>query len=469
MKLHEAFQVMQGDVVAFVGAGGKTSSMVSMGYELRELGWRVLATTTTRIAVEQLELMPHTMRFAEGTAAISQALNEVGFVFLYDHIHQNKVYGPSVDWTPQLLDSVDSDILLIEADGARGLHFKAPYDHEPVIPPETSLAIPTVSLGVLDKPLNDNYVYNAQAMIDKYGFYADSKVRLPWVAQVLRDEELGLRNIPAKARVVAFINQTPEKGYLRNRARKLARMALRSSRISAVALGSVRGADPVIELQRAVGAIVLAGGQSSRMGQPKVLLPWANNQTIIEHIVTQLIRARVDHIAVVTGHYADRVKPLMKQMGVKVAHNRSHKTGEMLSSLKAGLRAMPDNVSAVLVVLGDQPRIQPKIIYQILAAYAEGKGSIIAPSFQMRRGHPILIDRRYWQEILKLPRKGAPRDVINKYQDQIHYITVDDDSVLRDVDTPADYFNERERAGLSRYNVNPFRRDDANFPNAEDT
>jgi len=82
-------------------------------------------------------------------------------------------------------------------------------------------------------------------------------------------------------------------------------------------------------------------------------------------------------------------------------------------------------------------------------AYAEGKGEIVAPSFQMRRGHPILIDRRFWKEILDLPQDGAPRDVINRYPERIAHVTVESDSILRDVDTPEDYRNERGRAGLT--------------------
>ena len=135
-------------------------------------------------------------------------------------------------------------------------------------------------------------------------------------------------------------------------------------------------------------------------------------------------------------------------MGAKVVHNRAHKTGEMLSSLKVGLRAMPDNVSAILVVLGDQPRIQPKVVYQLLSAYSRGKGDLLIPSYKMRRGHPILIGRKYWNEILDLRRDRVLRDVINAHSDDITYINVDTDSILRDVDTPEDYYQERKRAGL---------------------
>lgn len=450
MKLHEAFEVNRGDVVAFIGAGGKTSALIGLGYELLDKGWRILATTTRALDEEQLHLMPHAMPYNSNPEIISSALSEHGFVFVYDSIRDGKVYGPAIEWTREVLDTIDSDVLLIEADSADGRPLKAPLQGEPYIPPEASLVVPIASLSALDKPLDETHIYNSQAMIEKYGYYEGSNVRSAWIAQILRDDEFGLRGIPEKARVVVFVNQTPESGYLRGRARMIARLVLQSSRVKSVALGSVRAANPVYELQRSVGAIVLAAGQASRMGEAKVLLPWTKQHTILEHILYQLIRARIDHINVITGWYADEVKELTKVMGAKPVHNRAYKTGEMVSSLKAGLRAMPDNVSAALIVLGDQPRIQPKVIYQVLKAYAGGQTDIIAPRYQMRRGHPILISRKYWSEILELRNYQSPREVINAHADEITYVEVNTDSVLRDVDTPEDYAAERKRAGLNR-------------------
>ncbi|MEM6529722.1 MAG: hypothetical protein AAF653_15590, partial [Chloroflexota bacterium] len=89
-----------------------------------------------------------------------------------------------------------------------------------------------------------------------------------------------------------------------------------------------------------------------------------------------------------------------------------------------------------------------KTVSMVMAAYAEGRGDIVAPSYNMRRGHPILIDRRYWHDMLLLPTDGAPRDVINANKDHIAYVVVDNDSVLKDVDTPQAYHEERRKAGL---------------------
>ncbi|GAB1421199.1 molybdenum cofactor cytidylyltransferase [Anaerolineales bacterium] len=457
MELKQAFDINKGDVISFIGAGGKTSTLVALAYEMIEDDWRVLATTTTRVGVDQLDLMPFSMQYDQNPDAVSEAISRYKFVFLYASIEGDKVLGLAPKTIKRLLDNIDSDILLIEADGARGLPCKALKAHEPVIPRETSIVIATVSMSAVGQPLEEAFIYNAQAMIDKFGFYPGTPVRSPWIAQVLRDEELGLKNIPPKARVYAYLNQTPYEGYLRNRARLVARLTLNSEQIYGVAIGSVRAAQPVYEIQRPVGAIILAAGASSRMGQPKVLLPWEHNTSIIEHIIEQLIRARVNHIVVVTGHYADEIKAVVRPLGVKVVFNRSYKTGEMLSSVKTGLRALPEHVSAALMVLGDQPRIQPKTVLHILDAYAQCKSDLIAPSFEMRRGHPILIGRRYWNEILALSRHQAPRDVINAHHEKIHYINVTTDSVLQDIDTPHDYQEARRKAGLPKLDIKPIR------------
>ena len=449
MKLQKAFDITPGDVVAFVGAGGKTATLIGLGHELAEAGLRVLAMTTTHISVDQLDLMPYATTLANGTKHLSMALGENRFVFLYGDIRSSQVYGPPSDCIPRLLDSVDSDVILIEADDSHGLSLKAPAPHEPLIPPEATLVIPMAGLSVLGKPLDEAHVYNPQAIEERYGFGLGNRIKSPWVAQVIRDEELGMRGVPEKARVTAFLNQTPANGYLRARARLIAQFILKSERVHGVALGSTRGAEPVYEVQRHVGAVVLAAGMSRRMGQPKVLMPWTGRKTILEQIFEQLLLARVPHVTVVTGNRAGEVVALAKRAGVNDVHNPDYARGEMLSSLKAGLAAMPAHVAAALVVLGDQPRIQARVVSQVLTAYAEGAGDIVAPSYKMRRGHPILIDRRYWPEIMALPEDGSLREILNRYQDRIGYVNVDTDSILGDVDTPDEYREERRRAGLA--------------------
>lgn len=458
MRLRDALGVQRGDIVAFVGAGGKTSALFRLAHELREDGWRVLGTTTTRVAMYEVEQAPFSVPVTAKMqpSQLRDWLNEYGFVFLYGtrETAHHKIVGLHPDVLAGIVDSVNSDALLIEADGARRLPLKAPRNHEPVIPPDTSLVVPVGGIDVLGQPLDEEHVYNAARICERYGFPEGAAILPPWMAVVLRDAELGLRGVPDRARVVGLLNKVSLNGHDRDRARRVAQLMLRSDRIDAVALGAMQVPDhPVHELQRRVGVIVLAAGMSTRMGRSKPLLPW-DGRTVIETIVARLIAARPAEIVVVTGYQGDQVARVLTDLPVRIVHNPDFEHGEMLSSLKAGLRALPDSMAACLVVMGDQPFIDGRVVGRVLTAYAEGQGDIVAPVYRGQRGHPVLFDRRFWPDLLDLER-GAPRDVIRRYADHLATVPVETDSILRDIDTPEQYQIELFRAGLPQ----PVRRD----------
>lgn len=434
MKLKHAFDLNRGEVVSFIGAGGKTSLLVSMGYELAEAGWRVLATTTTHLSEEQLAFFPGILKADADASVISEALNEKQFVLLYDEVRAGRVYGPPLEWTKQLLDRVDSDTLLVEADDARGLPFKAPLAGEPRIPAETSLVVSVASLSALGAPLDSDHVYNPGAMIEKYGFVENSPVKSPWLAQVLRDEDLGLQGIPDAARVLVYLNQTPERGYVRGRARLIARLSLQSKRISAVALGSARGAEPVHEVQRPIGALVLAAADAQSAGLSAILQPGERGRAALAQVTEKVFRSRIDHVRVITGCGANAARQAIQHLGVKVARNRAWKTGGFVSALRTGLQSLPDHVAAVIVIPGDQVQLQPKTIYQLLTLYARGKGDFLIPRFRGRSGYPVLIGQRYWADILKLPSHLGFAAIAEQYQESITHLEVDSDCVLRQGD-----------------------------------
>ncbi len=452
MRLRETLRVQRGDVVAFIGAGGKTSALFRLAEELRDDDWRVLATTTTALNVHEIQRAPFAVKLLRRTkpTEIRAWLDQHGFVFLHageDWTRQH-IIGFHPDVITELVDTVNSDVLLIEADGAGRLPLKAPYDHEPVIPADTSLVVPMAGMDALGQPLDDDHVYNAGRIQERYGFPEGGEVIPPWMALTIRDAELGMRGVPEKTRVVALLNKVVAEGYERERARRVAQMVLRSARIEAVALGEMkRAGDPVHEVQRRVGAVVLAAGMSARMGRSKVLLPW-DGRTVIESIVARLVPARFHEIVVVTGYRGGDVARALKHLPVRTVHNPGYVAGEMVSSLQTGLRDLAPTTAACLVVLGDQPSLDGRVISRVLEAYATGQGNIVMPKYRGQRGHPVLFDRRFWPELLAL-ETGAPRDVIHRHPDQLAIIEADTDSILRDIDTPEQYRQERRWAGLS--------------------
>jgi molybdenum cofactor cytidylyltransferase len=194
-----------------------------------------------------------------------------------------------------------------------------------------------------------------------------------------------------------------------------------------------------------IAAVVLAAGLSRRMGRPKMVLPWGET-TVIGQVVTVLATAGVADILVVVGGARQRVESALSGLPARLVYNPRYSEDQMAFSLQAGLSSLAGNVDAALVALGDQPQIQTHVVQAIVDAYRETRASLVIPSYRMRRGHPWMIARPLWEQVLALRPPETLREVLNAHADQIHYLTVDNDSVLRDLDTPSDYDRERPKA-----------------------
>ena len=193
-----------------------------------------------------------------------------------------------------------------------------------------------------------------------------------------------------------------------------------------------------------MGAVVLAAGQSRRMGQPKLVLPWGD-RTVIEWIVGELERAGTDEIVVVTGAARELVETALSGAVVKLVHNPDFARSEMTTSLQIGIRALDPSLDALLIALGDQPTIEQAVARQIIDAFQTRRARLVIPSYQMRRGHPWLVERSLWAALLAMPPEETMRDFLHTYADQIEYVNVDSPGILKDLDTPEDY--QRLRPG----------------------
>lgn len=192
------------------------------------------------------------------------------------------------------------------------------------------------------------------------------------------------------------------------------------------------------EQLNSIGAIVLAAGMSARMGEPKLLMPWGN-VTVIEKVINTLVMAAISPINVVVGGSRDEISRLLRGLPVTIVFNPKFPNGEMLVSLQAGLNELSDTIQAFLMVLGDQPQILESTVRSVVKNYHNDAPRLIIPSYQHRRGHPWLIPRKFWPEILNLNPPLTLRDFLNKHNSEIDYININNSSVLEDLDTPEDY------------------------------
>jgi molybdenum cofactor cytidylyltransferase len=189
-----------------------------------------------------------------------------------------------------------------------------------------------------------------------------------------------------------------------------------------------------------IWAIILAAGESNRMNQPKMLLPFGD-KTIIEKVIGNVISSGIERVIVVLGSDKDNILNVTKKMPVMNYYNKNYRQG-MLSSVQCGFRHLDDTCRAVLIFLGDQPGVGPDVINSLTDAYGKSGKGIIMPVFNNERGHPLLFDNKYRDEVTGLDSSATLRDLVHKFPDDVLEVEVRTQSVLKDIDTKDDYLNE---------------------------
>ena len=168
-----------------------------------------------------------------------------------------------------------------------------------------------------------------------------------------------------------------------------------------------------------IAGVVLAAGESRRMGTPKQLLPFAG-RTILECVVDTLLTAGVDEVIIVLGHFAERVQVVLDNRPVRPVVNVAYRQG-MLSSVKCGVRAIGAEYDAVLFALGDQPQITSTVVQAVMSRYREGKAGIVIPRYGEKKGHPIIINlHTYRDAILNLPEDVGLNALVQAHADDVH-------------------------------------------------
>jgi molybdenum cofactor cytidylyltransferase len=191
-----------------------------------------------------------------------------------------------------------------------------------------------------------------------------------------------------------------------------------------------------------ISAVILSAGESSRMGQPKALLP-IDGVRFIERIVATLKSTRVDEIIAVLGHNAEEMRQKVSDLPVKIVVNPDYKQGQ-LSSLIAAIRSIESGenhhrVDAILVHLVDHPYINVDLVNLMIDRFYETKQLIVVPRYRGRRGHPVIFSRALFAELLAAPLDQGAKTVVHAHRDQTLEIDTEDEGVTIDIDTPDEY------------------------------
>jgi molybdenum cofactor cytidylyltransferase len=186
-------------------------------------------------------------------------------------------------------------------------------------------------------------------------------------------------------------------------------------------------------------AVVLSAGESSRMGQPKALLP-IDGETFLERIVSALRRTQVGKIIVVVGHNAEEMKRKIGHLPVEILVNHQYKLGQ-LSSLQVVIRHLLSDQSCdgMLVHLVDHPYIDSGLVSRMIEGFHASGKLIVVPCYQGKRGHPVILSRKLFNELLNAPIDQGAKAVVNAHSVDTLEMDADDEGITIDIDTPDEY------------------------------
>jgi molybdenum cofactor cytidylyltransferase len=436
MKLSTALRLVPGEIVAFVGAGGKTSAIRHLMAELRGQ-MLTLATTTTRMGQQEADLTArhHVIQSSEDLEQVLKTPNH-GQALLTGPLDANegKWSHLGAKELNRLIEfvTINEAILLIEADGARKKLLKAPAAHEPVIPDRTTLVVPILRIDALQQPLDSNIVHRPERVGPLVGLQPGETLEVEHLAALLQHPEGCLKGVPKGAKVAPLINGVADPSFQMS-AQQIADLVFEGSSIHSISLGALIEKDPIVETLSQTAIVVLAAGGSQRFGGPKMLVNW-RGKPLVRHVVEICLESKIGPIHIVLGDECEKVKSKIADLPVNILENRNWHTGQS-SSVRMGVEAIREQCDAVVFVLGDMPLVEPQTIRGLVQMHRKSLAPIIAPHAGGRFGNPVLFDRVTFPDLVALEGDRGGRALFKTFPPEPYAAS---ETVLFDVDVPED-------------------------------
>ena len=466
LTLRRALRLTGSEVVAFVGAGGKSTAMFHLA---REFG-RALLTTSTHLGAWQAEQANHNLRFDE--KEIERALAEGGICLVTGGLEtaSGKLAGLTLEQLTRLAAIAHEQkiLLLVEADGSHGKALKAPAEHEPAIPPFAEVVVICAGLTGLGRPLDAETVQRPQIFGALSGLGAGEIIGAEHLARVLTHPQGGQKNIPAGARRVFLLNQADalddfqlsvvseqlsassaqpsnrpteqpknwitEKPDSWTTGQPSNRTTEQPSNRTTI-LASLRE-EKIYAVHEATAGIILAAGAASRFGSPKQLLDY-HGQPFVRRVAETALNAGLWPVIVVTGAYAEAVEAALTGLPVQIVRNAGWQEGQA-ASIRAGVSAAcAAQVGAALFLLADQPQVTPEVIRALVEHHARRLDAVTAPYVFDQRANPVLFDAVTFDALSALSGEQGGRTIFSQFSPR--YLAWYDRHLLLDVDTVEAY------------------------------
>lgn len=431
MNLSRALRLSRTSRVALVGAGGKTTALFQAAHSL---SMPVAVTSSTHLGAWQAELADRYLVITRPEDLESESGQIEGVTLLIGPEGKDqRLHGLDQATLAALHDLADrlEFPVLVEADGSRQRPLKAPDAHEPVIPKWVNTVVVIAGMSGVGKTLDDETVHRPKMFSRLSGTAVDEVIDEYGLARVLVHPEGGLKGIPKSARTITLLNQVVDESQL-NAALRVANLV--SSQYDAVIIASLID-QKIHRVIEPCAGVVLAGGDSGRFGQPKMLLNW-RGKPLIRHVVETGLAAGLSPVVVVTGAVDEPIRQALEGLSITVKHNPQWQEGQS-TSVRQGLKALSKKIGSAVFFLADQPFVSREVIEALVLHHQTTLAPIVAPKVGDRRANPVLFDRTTFPELLTLGGDTGGRAIMNRHD--VEYVDWPDTNLLFDIDTPDDY------------------------------
>ncbi len=449
LSLQRALRASQASRTAFVGAGGKTTAVFQLA---RELNPPVLVTASTHLGQWQLGWADRHIRVLSPADVELEDVQGNGVTVLTGPIEKDErasgLDAASLEAVYQLAERLACAVL-VEADGSRQRPLKAPAAHEPAVPGWVRDVVVVAGMAGIGQPLSADAVHRPERFAELSGLEMGEMIDEAALARVLTHAQGGLKEIPNGARRTALLNQVVGEGRL-HAANQIARNILGeydtvivANLLPQASSGETRTSlalhTGVLGVYEPVVGILLAGGESRRLGQPKALLEW-HGKALIRYAAEAALSAGLRQVVVVLGAVREPIRKALEGLPVTFVENDDWAEGQS-TSVKAGLRfARRQNLrqepGAAVFLLVDQPFVNAGLLRALVKRHCETLAPVIVPRVNGQRANPVLFDRETFEAFEGLKGDVGGRAIIRTLEPE--WIDLQDERLLTDVDTPED-------------------------------
>lgn len=421
-----------GQLYSFIGAGGKTSCIRHVAEVLEGEGFRVLISTSTKLGVDEFDRYETSITDEDGLLELVRRRDETGIRVIIRGVLGPKCLGFGKEAFEALGRIPLGTILLLEADGSRRKSFKVPYPHEPVVPANSSRVFLLFSGRILGERISEDNTYNLEGVREILGdgeqFYTADNLRRSLEGGWLEDADLSRLHL-----LVSAGDRIEKPFHFRNLLRGLhERYGIPASVIS------TRNQEVLFHLGLRIGAVILAAGESSRMGMPKQLLPLGDTCFLEQAI--RLYGAHAHELVVAIGYYKEQIRKEIPEKGFRYLEVEGYAEG-MGASLKESVQSLGP-VDLFMTTNCDLPLLEPHTLSLLLKAYGRCPGHIVVPRFGGRNGHPVLFPASLIDRFHELEGDEGGRRLIR--EPGTVFIDLEDPGIVLDIDTYEEYLKIKE-------------------------